>query len=178
MEGLIPAFIAILLAETGGSVQALAGRNGALPALALSTLISLGIAVAGGAVIATMIGPQPRMLLAGLALLFAGGPMLLRVKPPRAQDDAPGFSKAFFRYLAAQLGDASQFIAFAIAARSSMPLLALAGGWGGVMLAAALPGLLGRDWPEAARLGLLRRASALLLTGAGVWLIISALRLI
>jgi putative Ca2+/H+ antiporter (TMEM165/GDT1 family) len=178
VDALIPAFIAVLLAETGGKVQALAGRDRQLLALALSTVISLGLAVAGGVVIATMIGAQPRTLLAGLALVFAGVPMLFPAKPLSEGGDAPGFAKAFFRFLAAQLGDASQFIAFAIAARSNMPLLALAGGFGGVMLAGALPGMFGKDWPEAAKLRLFRWAAALLLTGAGVWLAITALRLI
>lgn len=178
MDALIPAFIAVLLAETGGKAQALSGRDGHLLALALSTVVSLGLAVAGGAVIATMIGPQPRTLLAGLALVFAGVPMLLPAKPLKPEDDAPGFAKAFFRYLAVQLGDASQFIAFAIAARSNMPVLALAGGFGGVILAGALPGMFGKDWPEAVKLRLFRWAAALLLTGAGAWLAITALRLI
>ena len=185
MDALLPAFVAVLLAETGGRMQGLVGQMGArqsggavLAALALSTLISLGVAVAGAAVIATMIGARPRELLSGLALLFAGVPMLLRQKPPKAIGETSGIVRSFFAFLAAQLGDASQFIVFAFAARGSAPTLAMAGGVAAVLSAGALPLILGKDWPGSLPLSSLRRIAAVLLIVAGGFIAIKALGII
>jgi Ca2+/H+ antiporter, TMEM165/GDT1 family len=182
MDALLPAFIAVLLAETGGKVQGLSALMGQgqaaarmMAALLLSTLVSLGIALAGAFVIAGMIGVNPRNLLAGLALLFAGVPMLFAPKAPKLPKGKPGFATSLFAFLAAQIGDASQFIIFALAARTATPPLALVGGLAGVMAACALPLVMGKDWPEAVPLTLLRRIAAALLTLAGVWLMVTAL---
>jgi Ca2+/H+ antiporter, TMEM165/GDT1 family len=182
VDALLPAFIAVLLAETGGKAQALSALIGVqqsagrvMAALFVSTLISLGIAVAGSALIAGAIGYAPRNMLAGLALLFAGVPMLLTPKPPKQPKGKPGFGTSFFAFVAAQIGDASQFIVFALAARSAAPPLALTGGVVGVMAACALPLVLGKDWPAAIPLTALRRIAAVLLSLAGAWLIVTAL---
>ena len=180
MDALLPAFIAVLLAETGGSVQALTAATRerrpapvTLIALALSTLVSLGLAAWGATLIAGMIGLSPRTMLAGLALLFAGAPMLLPKKLL-----APQVGSAFFAFLAAQIGDASQFVVFALAARTNMPLLALAGGCAAVMFAAALPLMARADWPDEGTLNRLRRIPAILLLLAGLLLILRGMGMI
>lgn len=182
MEALIPAFIAVLLAETGGKVQSLAtrgpGNRAMLLALGLSTLISLGIAAGGAILIADSFALAPRTLLAGLALLFAGAPMLLPAKPAKPRDEGRGFAGHLFGFLAAQIGDASQFIVFAIAARSNMAPLAFAGGVAAVLAAGAMPSLFASEWPDAKHLMTLRRIAAILLLLAGLWCAATALRVI
>ncbi len=182
MDALLPALIAVLLAETGGKVQGLsvhmAARQSFIPvlvALAISTAVSLAIAAFGAVYIAKLIGERPRILLAGLALLMAGVPMLLRGKPLKPDAGKPGFAKSLFAFIASQIGDASQFIVFALAARGSAPALAFAGGMAGVLIAAALPVVAGKDWPGPERLRLLRLIAAVLLTLAGFALAVSAL---
>lgn len=185
MDALLPAFIAVLLAETGGKAQAqsaLLGQQQAasrvMAALLFSTLISLAIAVAGSILVAQSIGYAPRNMLAGLALLFAGAPMMLTPKPPKPPRGKPGFATSFFAFLAGQIGDASQFIVFALAARSAAPTLALVGGMAGILAACTLPLIMGKEWPAALPLTMLRRIAAVLLTVAGICLIVSALGIV
>ena len=186
MDVLLPVFVAVLLAETGGRVQARAhllsqtyGSGGAiLAALSLSTFASLLIAGVGGAWVADTISFQARTLLAGLALLFAGLPMLLAVRPPGELGGKTVFPAALRAFLPVQFGDASQFIVFAMAARTDQPVLGIAAGLVATLASAAFPIMMGRDWPGALPLVLLRRVAAALLTLAGAWMIVSALRLV
>jgi Ca2+/H+ antiporter, TMEM165/GDT1 family len=182
MDALLPALIAVLLSETGGKTQGLAhraamARNGVAPvllALLLTTTVGLGVAAFGGSIVARYLTPDARNLLAALALLFAGVPMLLPIRrkpaaPPRFL--VPAFAIA-------QFGDAAQFIVFAIAAQADMAVLA---GVGGVMggVAASLPAmLLQSDWPGKVPVKALRLVAATLLIGVGLWLAVGALRLI
>lgn len=180
MEAILPALLAVLLAETGGRTQALVhgtgldrGAGPVLAALLVTTLIGLGIAAWGGSAIAHMLTPDARQLLAGLALIFAGAPMLV---PRRAPVTVPchlivGLGKS-------QFGDTSQFIVFAIAARADMPALALTGGLCGVLAAMLPPLLMGSAWPGRTPLALLRAGAAILLLVTGIGLGIGALRLI
>lgn len=187
MDALLPVFVAILLAETGGRVQVAAHvlqlRYGQaapiLSALTLSSLASLGVAGIGGAVIATMIGFDARTLMAGLALLFAGGPMMVSPKPvPEGEGHAGPFRTSLARFLPLQFGDASQFIAFAFAARSGHAPLAIGAGLAAVLAAAFIPMVVGKDWPGSVPLSALRRGAGALLILAAFWMIVVALRLI
>lgn len=186
MDVLLPVFVAVLLAETGGRVQARAhllsqtfGAGGAiLAALSLSTFASLLVAGIGGAWIAETISFQARTLLAGLALLFAGLPMILALKPPKEPGGKTPFAAGLRAFFPVQFGDASQFIVFAMAARTDQPVLGIAAGLVATLASAAFPIMMGRDWPGALPLTSLRRIAALFLTFAGAWLIVSALRLV
>ena len=186
MEAILPVFIAILLAEMGGRTQ---GRGhdlqlrynaaGAiLGALSLTTLASLLVAGVGGAMIARMISFDARSLLAGLALLLAGAPMVLRARPTREVNAMSAFGAGLKGFAPLQFGDASQFIVFAMAARTGQIGFAVATGVVATMIAVAVPVIMGRDWPGDFPLVLSRRISALLLITAGFWMIITALRLI
>ncbi len=180
MEAILPALLAVMLAETGGKTQALIHAAGLarpeLPVfgvLLVTTLAGLGVAAFGGSAIAHMLTPDARQLLSGLALVFAGAPMLF---PRRNPVVAPrhllwGIAKS-------QFGDASQFIVFAIAARADTPVLAVVGGVFGVTAAMLPPLLMGKDWPGVMPLSSLRTGAAILLIIAGIWLGINALRLI
>ena len=186
METLLPVFIAVLLAETGGRVQGLSHSlqlrfttaPPILAGLALSTLASLLVAAIGGIVIAASIGFDARTLLAGLALVIAGAPMAFRTPTPKEAGGKAPFFASLAGFAPLQFGDASQFIVFAFAARSGEGVLAIAAGLTATLVAGAFPILLGRDWPGALPIPLLRRIAALLLAGAGSWMIVNALGLI
>lgn len=182
MEALLPALVACLLAEVAGRVQltteAYAPQQRAFTlgaALALSTAISLAIGAAGGAFMARLVTYEARTLLLGLALLMAGGTMLLRAKADRLAEPPKG--APLWRYLATQLGDNSQFLVFAFAARGNAPALAALGGLAGVLLAGALPLLLDADFRRLP-LATLRRIAGGLLLAAGLWSALHALELI
>jgi putative Ca2+/H+ antiporter (TMEM165/GDT1 family) len=186
MDVLLPVFIAVLLAETGGRVQARAhslqlrfDAGGAIiGALTFTTFASLLFAGIGGAIVAGIINFQARTLMAGLALLFAGGPMLLRGKAMRDVNGNSAFLTSLKGFAPLQFGDASQFIVFAMAARTGLAGLGVGAGIAATLAAAAIPVMMGRDWPGSLPLAALRRAAAILLAGAGCWMIVSALRLI
>jgi putative Ca2+/H+ antiporter (TMEM165/GDT1 family) len=183
MEAVLPAMLAVLFAETGSKTQTLThsaavAQGSALPvmiALALTSLMMLGIGAIGGMTVAHVLNPDAGKLLAGLALIFAGVPMLVPRKPKPVTPST--------RYLPGQLvvsqfGDASQFIVFALAARTEAPVLTLAGGLFGVAAAMVPPILMSSDWPGRVPVLALRMVAGLVLTAAGGWLAVSALRLI
>lgn len=182
MEALLPALVACLLAETAGRVQLTTESYAVkhrtltlLAALFASTLISLAIGAAGGAFMARMVTYEARTLLLGLALILTGGTLLIRAKAdPMAE---PPKGQPLWRYFATQLGDNSQFIVFAFAARGNAPVLAALGGLAGVMLAGALPLMLDGDFRRLP-LALLRRMAGGLLLAAGIWSALHALQLI
>jgi Ca2+/H+ antiporter, TMEM165/GDT1 family len=186
MDALIPAFIAVLLAETGDRVQNQAHRLGLAfanhrpiyAALITVTLINLSIGGIGGSYIANLISFEARTLFAGLALLLAGLPMVLKVSPAKPITQTRPFLTSLTRFLPAQIAGASPFIVAGLAARSDMAGFAIAGGFAGVMVAAIPTLLLKEEWPGALPLLLLRRIAAMLLIGAGLWLGVNALRLV
>jgi Ca2+/H+ antiporter, TMEM165/GDT1 family len=186
VEAILPVFIAILLAETGGRAQARGhdlqlqfnAPGAILGALSLTTLASLLVAGIGGALIARAISFDARSLLAGLALLFAGAPMVLRARPAREVNAKSAFGAGLKGFAPLQFGDASQFIVFAMAARTGQIAFAVGAGAAATMIAVAVPVIMGRDWPGDFPLGISRRIAALLLVSAGCWMIITALRLI
>ena len=186
MDVILPVFVAILLAETDGAFQnaahRLAGRFSArtpiYAALALVTLINLSIGGIGGALIAQIINFQSRSLIAGLALLFAGAPMLIALKPSAPVTGTRPFWTSVGIFTRAQLGGASQFIVFAFAARTDMAALALGGGMAAMLIIATLPLLLDQDWPSGAPMVLLRRLAAVILIITGFWMILAALRIL
>lgn len=186
MDVLLPVFVAVLLAETGGRVQGLTAAlrqkfpdnaNTILIALALTSIASLIIAAIGGAVVAEMIDYHARTLLSGLALAIAGVPMLLTMKPPETPGATP-LAASLRAYLPAQIGDASQFIVFAMAARGGTPMLAFVAGLAAILAAASMPVLLADDWPGRLPLSTIRRGFGVVLIIAGAVFAASAFRVI
>lgn len=182
MEALLPALVACLLAEMAGRIQltteSYAGKRaawGLFAALLLSTTISLAIGAAGGAFMARMVTYEARTLLLGLALILTGGTLLIRARADPLTEPPKG--QPLWRYLATQLGDNSQFIVFAFAARGNAPVLAALGGLSGVMVAGALPLLLDGDFRRLPLVPLRRIAGGLLLL-TGLWSALHALELI
>jgi Ca2+/H+ antiporter, TMEM165/GDT1 family len=185
MDAILPVLVAVLLTEIGGPVQAtgnalaVAKRNQTqlFAALAISSLLMLVIGAISGAVIATMIAFDARSLLFGLALALAGLPMLWPRGLVRLFPISSDFFTALLGFGRAQIGDASQFIVFAVAARTGEPLLALIGGFLGIMAMAAPAILLREEWPGRVPLRMIRSVAALILIVAGAIAAIYALRL-
>lgn len=187
MEALLPVFIAVMLAEIGGRTQAIGNalslnhpqsQSTIFLALLLASSVSLIVAAIGGAVMAGLMAYDARSLLFGLALIFAGVPMLLSVKTPVVKRLGSPFTSSLFGFGRIQFGDASQFIVLAVAARSGEPLLAVVGGLMGMMAANAPPIVMQGDWPGKLSLRPIRIVAAIILTVAGAYAAISALKLI
>lgn len=183
MDVLLPVFVAVLLAEAGGRIQANThalhhrfpgGPAQILLALLATSIVTLAIAAIGGAIVADLVELSARTLLCGVALLFAGGPMLLKPRPVSPVSGTNAFAASLARFGPAQFGDASQFIVFAIAARGDMPILAGFAGLTAILVAASLPLMLGRDWPGALPLFWIRRVAGAMLLLGGLWLIAAA----
>ena len=187
MEALLPVFIAVILAEFGGRTQAVGNalsfnhpqsQSTIFLALLLASSVSLIVAAIGGAVMAGLMAYDARSLLFGLALIFAGVPKLLSVKTPVVKRLASPFSSGLLGFGRIQFGDASQFIVLAVAARSGQPLLAVIGGLMGMLAANAPPILMQGDWPAKLPLRPVGIVAALVLTLAGAYTAVSALKLI
>jgi putative Ca2+/H+ antiporter (TMEM165/GDT1 family) len=175
MEALVPAFIAVFLAEFGGTSQRqveamLAANRNWLPPLLL--LIAIMVASAIGGLFMAPVMPIPaRGLLVGLALVVAGAPMLI---PRRKREIVPGY----VRLIAALMGAGGPFVVMALSARTGMPALAVLGGvLGG--LAVLVPQMttdqpIRRVWPMKA----IRRISGAILVLSGLWTALRSLGLI
>lgn len=150
MDALVTAFVGAALAEWGDRTQLLVallaarfGRPGTvLLGFLLAAIVSNAVAAFAGAVIAQTITIRAMTLLVAVALLFAGVAGLIRRNaPPAATGRTPLVLAAFVLVLAAELGDRTQFLTFAIGGRFDSPALAAGGATAG-MLAACLPAAL------------------------------------
>ncbi len=182
MDALIPIFVAVILAEMGSEPQAIAHANGAtvptmriIGALLLATLVSYGVAAAGGLLILPLVAFDARTMLFGLALMFAGAPMLL--KPKNAVPLTPGASTFTLarKFAVAQFGDGSQFLVLALVAKTGTPALVTAGAIAGLIAACTVPLMLRTSWFKGSMLRAVRLTCAVLLLVAGFWMIVSAL---
>jgi Ca2+/H+ antiporter, TMEM165/GDT1 family len=186
VDALIPAFIAVLLAETGDRVQSQAHRLGLTfldhrpiyAALVFASAATLLTGAIGGALIARLLTFEARTLFAALALLFAGLPMLLKFRPAKPIVPTRPFLNGLIRFLPAQIVGASPFIVAGLTARTNMPAFAFSGGFAAILIMATLPMLLRTEWPGRVPLSILRYVAGALLIGSGLWLGLGALRLI
>jgi Ca2+/H+ antiporter, TMEM165/GDT1 family len=185
MDAILPLLIAVLLAEMGSKTQTLAHQQSLISShfrimgvLTLTSLVSYGLAAAAGMYISTLIAFDARSLLFGLALLFAGLPMILKSRQPPALPENASVMSLVRHFTTVQFGDAAQFLVFAVAARLGTPVLAVIGALAGVLTACLIPMMLGQSWIKDGAITVARRIAAVLLSGFGFWLIISALRLI
>ncbi|MFD1949551.1 TMEM165/GDT1 family protein [Sphingomonas arantia] len=155
MDALLSAFVACGLAEIGDRRQLLVillclkfpDRTGrVLAAAGLAALVSTGIGAAGGAVVHGAVPFRALSLMAALALLSAGIGSLARPKTPKltVSPRLGAFGGSFGVLLAAGLGDKTQFLAFALSARTAAPVLAAIGATLGVLAAAVPAAMLGR----------------------------------
>ncbi len=182
MEAFLPAFIAILLAETDGRMQhqtdALYNhyrRPGLI--LALLTLVS-AVVFAGGAVggwlVVEHMNFRASSLLVGLALLFAGASMFWPTKMPNSVN-GPILTTSIWRYSVTQFSGNSSFIIFAFSAWAKMPVVTWLAGVVGVCVAASLPLALPDEWRRLAPWRIIRWSGAGILLLTGLWAARSAL---
>jgi Ca2+/H+ antiporter, TMEM165/GDT1 family len=175
MDALVSAFVAAALAEWGDRTQLLvaflaarSGRPGiVLAGFLAAAIVSNAVAAIAGSFVAGIITIRATTLLVALALLFSGVAGLIRRNPPEAGwGRTPLILAAILLCLAAELGDRTQFLAFALAARFDSPGLAAAGATAGMLTAALPAALLGE------RLQALVPVRAIRLGGAVVFLLV------
>lgn len=185
MEAILPLFFTVLLSEMGGKTQTLAHRHSLTSAhwrimlvVALTSLISYGLAAVAGLYIGKLIAFDARTLLFGLALLFAGAPMVFKSRLPPELPASASTLTLIRHFATVQFGDAAQFLVFAVAARLGTPVLALVGAIAGILAACFVPMMMGRSWIKGSALMSIRIAAALLLSGFGGWAVVSALKIV
>ena len=187
MEALLSAFLAAALAELGDKTQWLAlalavhfrRTTPILAALALAAIVNAALAAIGGALVAPFMPREASTLMLALALGSAAVSLTFKPKPPApVTGKGLAFVASFILLMAAELGDKTQFLTFAIAARTAMPGLAAAGAATAVfaMGAAAIFG--GRAVMDPAPWLLLRRCAAALFAALSFVAAINAFRLI
>ncbi len=151
-----------------------------IAAAALALAVDYALASVAGAVAAPLLSPNAKLLLLACALLLAAGGMVTR---PKAPDRLTGwrvgaFATPFLGLFILAFGDATQFIAFALAARSPVPALAAVGATLGALAVLALAAVLGEEAYRKLPLTPIRWAGAAVLGIAGVVLGLEAARLI
>lgn len=184
MEALLSALIAALLAEIGDKTQlvalALAARfanhRAVLSAVALAAAANAAIAAGGGAWIGPMMTREASTLLLALALLLAGGGAFWPKRTPSVERWRGGALVAsLLAFVVAEFGDKTQFLTFAIAARSDAPALAGVGATLGVFVSNAVAVGVGAGFARAA--GPARWAIGTLFVLLALAAAVSALRL-
>jgi len=186
MDALLTAFVAAFLAAWGDKAQLVAAMLAAatrrpatiFAALVLVALASSVVAAIAGIYIAQSVNIRAMTLLTAMALLFAGASGLIRRRQPKPQ--APKrllLASAFILLLAAELGDRTQFLTFALAGRFDSAPLAAAGATLG-MVAGCLPAvLLGDKFFKAVPVRAIRYGVAALFLIAGFITAVNALQL-
>ncbi|MDB5706131.1 MAG: hypothetical protein JWN66_3247 [Sphingomonas bacterium] len=182
------AFVAAILAQASDRtpwLTAILSTRFAKPgAVIAGTVIALAIINAagaiGGAIIGPRITPNAQNLLLALALLSAGGSALFPIKPP---DRLSGwrigaFATSLFGVAILALGDRTQFLTAALAARSPTPVLAAVGATLGAMVVNIPAIILGEEARKALPLAAVRITVGVLFLLVGAVMALSAVRLI
>ena len=187
MDALLTGMLAVLLAETGGRTQLLAAlcairfdREGRVIAgLLLAILANVAMSAWFGSFIHAAISEDALMFFYALACLFAGVMMLAphrRVEEP--EQGLGAFFGSFRALFFSMLGDKSQFLIGATAARTDMPIWAGIGGFLGLSMA-CIPAVVFRNQlARAVPLVWVRRAGGAVFTMLGLVLSLAALGLI
>ena len=185
MDALLTAFVAAALAEWGDKTQLLVALLAAatrrpgrvLAGLFLALAASNALAAAAGTVIAGMVTIRAMTLLVALALLFAGVAGLIRREVKEAAPARWLVAGAFVLCLAAEIGDRTQFLTFALAGRFGSAPLTAAGATAGALAACLPAALLGERLRETVPMRPLRYAIAGAFLVAGFLVAVSALQL-
>ena len=187
MDAFLTSMLAVLLAETGGRTQLLAALvairfnrdRPVLAALLLAILINVAMSAVLGSLIHGWISENALMFFYALSCLFAGLVMLI---PHRTVDEPVArlgaFLGSFTALFLTMLGDKSQFLIGATAARTDMALLSGIGGFCGLAIA-CVPAIIFRDQlARAVPLIWVRRIGGALFTLLGTGIALAALELI
>jgi Ca2+/H+ antiporter, TMEM165/GDT1 family len=188
LDALLTSFVAAALGEWGDKTQllviALAIRyRRPLPILAgifVAALANSLIAAFGGVFVHDMITLRAISLLVALALVFAGVAGLIRPKPyeSAATSRAGPFLVAAASFFVLEFGDKTQFLTLALAAQFDALALAAAGATAGVMVSNLPAALLGDGLARIVPLKGLRLGLGALFLTIGLFVGISALRLV
>ena len=188
MDSLVPAFIAILLAQAGDRspwlVAILADRFGKPFTVAIAAVLAhaIGNAVAatGGMLMAPMLTPNARQLLLALALGFAAMGALWRLKPPdRLEGWKPGvFATSLLGVFILAAGDTTQFLTLAFAAQEPSPVLTAIGATAAVAVVNGAAAAMGEKAWRKLPIGPFRIGFGLVCVVTGAILAAGALRLI
>jgi putative Ca2+/H+ antiporter (TMEM165/GDT1 family) len=193
MDALMAAFVAALLAQASDRTPWLTAilssrfaksRSGGPGAVIAGTAIALAAinitGAIGGAIIGPRITPNAQSLLLALALLSAGVPALFAIKPP---DRLSGwrigaFMTSLLGVAILGLGDRTQFITAALAARSPTPALAAVGATLGALVVNVAAILAGEDMRKTLPITAVRITIGVVFLITGAMIGFSALRLI
>ena len=185
MEALVTSFVAALLAGWSDKTQLVAAMLAertrrpwlTLAGLVLALAASNVIAAIAGVYVGDLINLRAATLLTALALLFAGASGLIRRRQPKPATVKLPLLSAFILGLAAEMGDRTQFLTFALAARFDSAPFAAAGATAGA-LAACLPAFfLGARLQSATPFRTIRYIGAALFLLAGFIVAVQALQL-
>ena len=188
MDALMAALVAAALGQVGDRIPWLAAilaDRYRKPTLII-TMAALALAAAGGiaatfgALLAPRLTPEAKQLFLAMALLLLGSGVVGQTKPPERLDRwrLGGMATSFLGLFILAFGDGVQFVVLALAARTTMPWLAVVGAVIGSMAVVGPAAILGeRDW-LALPLAMARRVIAVLFLIAGAWLALGALELV
>lgn len=181
------AFVAALLTQTTDKTAWLGGKLGThfdrpvavIAGMAIALIGINAITAIGATLIAPILTPNAQALLLAFALLSAGGSSLFALKPPKLDNARTGaFFASLFGALALGLGDRTQFLTFALAARTPLPALAAIGATLGSLVIVVPAALAGEPARKTLPFTPIRIVIALLLLLAGAIAGLSALRLL
>lgn len=186
MDAFLTTLVAAALAEWGDKTQlvvaALAARSGK-PGMVLlgafaAALASGLVAAFAGIYVAETITIRAMSLMVALALLFGGvGGLIPRRKPAIGSERWPVAIAALILCLAAEVGDRTQFLTFALAGRFDSAPLAGAGATLGMVATAVPAALLGDRLRTAVPFRAIRWSVAALFLIGGFIVAMKALRL-
>ena len=186
MEALVTSFVAAFLGEWGDKTQLIVAMLAAgtrrpmmvMAGLILAALASSIVAAIAGVWIAATIPIRAMTLMVALALLFAAASGLFARKPgaPGSQR-LPVLLTAFLLCLAAEMGDRTQFLTFALAGRFDSAPLAAAGATAGIIAACIPAAILGERLQTIVPVRGIRWTGAALFLIAGFIVAMKALQL-
>jgi Ca2+/H+ antiporter, TMEM165/GDT1 family len=143
MDAIMVTLVAVLLANADGrTARMIAGpgetghSDGRVFALYFAVFVLLAAASATGAVLASWsLGPGVLNLMAAMALLSAGGALLVPRRASAVIFAGQTFTRMGLSLLLYQLGDRNQFLILALGALSGSALWGMVGGAAGMLLA-------------------------------------------
>ena len=188
MDALLTTLVAAFLAEWGDKTQllviALAARfrkpGAVLAGVAVAALANSAIAAIGGSLLSAIVTLRALSLLVALALVFAGVAALIRDKTPDMGRSwkVGAFLTALGCFFLLEFGDKTQFLTAALSAQFNAPALATAGATVGIVAANAPAALLGERLARALPLRGIRLGVGILFLIVGLYVAVSAWRLI